>query len=47
MRASALNVVGREVAEGWLVFATEDGAEERQVPDLAAAVAEVEALVAG
>jgi ATP-dependent helicase/nuclease subunit A len=34
---------GREVAEGWLVFAGPEGAEQRQVVDLAAAVAEVEA----
>jgi hypothetical protein len=45
--AAALSrVTGREVAEGWLVFAGVDGAQERQV-DLAAAVAEVEAQLAG
>jgi len=45
--AALARATGREVAEGWLVFATEDGAEERQVTDLAAAVTEVGALVAG
>jgi len=36
---------GRGVSEGWLVFAGLDGAEERAVEDLDAAVAEVEASV--
>ncbi len=38
-------ITGREVAEGWLVFARPDGAVEHQLPDLPAAVAEVEALL--
>jgi ATP-dependent exoDNAse (exonuclease V) beta subunit len=45
--AALAKATGREVAEGWLVFAGEDGAEARQVADLAAAVTEVEELVAG
>ncbi len=45
--AALARATGREVAEGWLVFAGVDGAEEREVGDLAAAVAEVEALVGG
>jgi ATP-dependent helicase/nuclease subunit A len=45
--AALARATGREVAEGWLVFAGEGGADERQVADLAAAVTEVEQLVAG
>ena len=45
--AALARATGREVGEGWLVFAGLDGAEEHPVGDLAAAVAEVEALVAG
>jgi ATP-dependent exoDNAse (exonuclease V) beta subunit len=36
---------GREVVEGWLVFAHPDGAVEHQLTDLPAAVAGVEALL--
>ena len=45
--AALARATGREVSEGWLVFAGVDGAEEREVGDLSAVVAEVEAVVAG
>jgi len=45
--AALARATGREVGEGWLVFAGLDGVEEHAVGDLSAAVAEVEALVAG
>jgi ATP-dependent exoDNAse (exonuclease V) beta subunit len=45
--AALARATGREVSEGWLVFAGVDGAQEREVGDLSAVVAEVEAVVAG
>ena len=45
--AALARATGREVAEGWLVFAGTDGAVEHRVEDLEAAAADVEALVAG
>ncbi|HEY5887760.1 MAG TPA: PD-(D/E)XK nuclease family protein, partial [Acidimicrobiales bacterium] len=45
--AALARATGREVAEGWLVFADADRAQEHQVTDLAAAVSEVEELVVG
>ncbi len=38
---------GREVAEGWLVFASPEHATEKRIDDLPVAVAEVEALLRG
>jgi hypothetical protein len=43
--AALARATGREVAEGWLVFAGPEGAEEHRLDDLEAAVADVEALV--
>ncbi len=45
--AALARATGREVSEGWLIFAGVDGAQEREVGDLSAVVAEVEAVVAG
>jgi ATP-dependent helicase/nuclease subunit A len=45
--AALARATGREVAEGWLVFAGVDGAQEREVGDLSAVVAQVAAVVAG
>lgn len=45
--AALARATGRDVSEGWLVFAGLDGAVEHAVTDLAAAVAQVEAAVGG
>jgi ATP-dependent helicase/nuclease subunit A len=43
--AALARSTGREVTEGWLVYAGPDGAQEHRVDDLPAAVAEVEAVL--
>ncbi|HEY8057594.1 MAG TPA: PD-(D/E)XK nuclease family protein, partial [Acidimicrobiales bacterium] len=43
--AALARATGLVVTEGWLVFAGREGTEEHRVDDLAAAVADVEALV--
>ena len=44
--AALARVTGREVTEGWLVFAGVDGVQERRVDDLPAVIVEVQAALA-